>query len=579
MKRDTSNQSIIDLDLHFRSKKPSKIATKIKDFSKPVVDLEDILLEWSYRLPKGYPTIVGGNFVEPKEVFILNEILKERGLSELELPEARVFHHPDWSYIPNDRNVSEFEAFGFGEEALKAQPFVHISQESSDWPEGATNAEFYLVKGSSKIRSVSYNDFESLVNEKNTVILRSDAYTDKYLIVQGDVNALTAAKGELSTDTEVKEGMVVLFYYAHPTIQTAPLQENVRTQIQTLKKVLDKVPSYSITDLTKRKLAKYLESVEKAKESQAAKALRDPYSSASLVLRTYNKSGWDMIRTGLFDRIRTLGSKLTGLVPDKWCPGDVYLLERSKISIIEKRLTQIEQEMPKDGVALLNGLFVNDWGDTEGSVMEGLVAISLKAERAQAGKAKQYLQLLSRKDLTYNVDKAEASLDIQNIAKRVEDYRKKIAALAAKATITVELDQDHNAASMDEKRLREKFASLKLVYYLLGDRGQDIDDNLLGAVAFGMSLSGVNPTFWKVIGNSSGTANVIENPAGSTIALLDGGLDSKKSKITIRDKDSNNAVRFEMMVEKQGHTHLVWLNARSNGLTQATLEIVKDKQL
>lgn len=54
------------------------------------IDYEEILLEWSYRLPKGFPTIVDGKFGSRDEVIILNQILEERGLQPMEVPETVV---------------------------------------------------------------------------------------------------------------------------------------------------------------------------------------------------------------------------------------------------------------------------------------------------------------------------------------------------------------------------------------------------------------------------------------------------------------------------------------------------------
>jgi len=48
------------------------------------VDYEEILLEWSYRLPNGFPTVVDGVLGQRDELVILNQILQERGLSELQ---------------------------------------------------------------------------------------------------------------------------------------------------------------------------------------------------------------------------------------------------------------------------------------------------------------------------------------------------------------------------------------------------------------------------------------------------------------------------------------------------------------
>ena len=45
--------------------------------------LDDILLEWSYRLPKGYPTMKDGKFTSKKELKVLQEILAENGINEM----------------------------------------------------------------------------------------------------------------------------------------------------------------------------------------------------------------------------------------------------------------------------------------------------------------------------------------------------------------------------------------------------------------------------------------------------------------------------------------------------------------
>jgi hypothetical protein len=46
------------------------------------INWDDILVEWSYRLPKGYPTMKDGKFTNKKELAILDEILAENGINE-----------------------------------------------------------------------------------------------------------------------------------------------------------------------------------------------------------------------------------------------------------------------------------------------------------------------------------------------------------------------------------------------------------------------------------------------------------------------------------------------------------------
>jgi len=54
-----------------------------------IVDWDSILSEVSYKLPKGYPTVVDGVFTEREEIIIINEALEAEGLPTLPLTEAK----------------------------------------------------------------------------------------------------------------------------------------------------------------------------------------------------------------------------------------------------------------------------------------------------------------------------------------------------------------------------------------------------------------------------------------------------------------------------------------------------------
>ncbi len=76
MKNDTS--SLIDLD-NLLSQDSTPKAEVVETL--PIqVDWEEVVSEWSYRCPKGYPTIVDGKPVVEEEICILNELLESRGL-------------------------------------------------------------------------------------------------------------------------------------------------------------------------------------------------------------------------------------------------------------------------------------------------------------------------------------------------------------------------------------------------------------------------------------------------------------------------------------------------------------------
>ncbi len=75
----------LDRILHGKSKGTQPITTSVQTHE-PLLhadQLDDILLEWSYRLPNGYPTIKNGRFSNDKELAILREILQESGINEM----------------------------------------------------------------------------------------------------------------------------------------------------------------------------------------------------------------------------------------------------------------------------------------------------------------------------------------------------------------------------------------------------------------------------------------------------------------------------------------------------------------
>lgn len=88
MKKDISNT--IDLDKLFESSnkhaEPTETVLVVEE--QKYVDFGRILNEVSYKLPKGYPTVVDGVFTEREEIIIINEALEAEGLPTLPLPEA-----------------------------------------------------------------------------------------------------------------------------------------------------------------------------------------------------------------------------------------------------------------------------------------------------------------------------------------------------------------------------------------------------------------------------------------------------------------------------------------------------------
>lgn len=106
--------------------------------------LDDLLLEISYQLPKGYPTIVDGKFVDREEVLLINKFLLERGIGKLPVPEAtkvtkELTKFQKWYNSQSKSDITPFiETFPIVEalidEDVTLKSFIAtVSQPQYDW--------------------------------------------------------------------------------------------------------------------------------------------------------------------------------------------------------------------------------------------------------------------------------------------------------------------------------------------------------------------------------------------------------------------------------------------------------------
>jgi hypothetical protein len=249
------------------------------------------------------------------------------------------------------------------------------------------------------------------------------------------------------------------------------------------------------------------------------------------------------------------------------------------IKEIPNYIKEIYGNIQEDSIERLNLLFRPELESKiteETPVIGSIIAISLKKEEAQGGKAKQFMKSLTKDEKEYNVTKEEQELPVNDLISAIETYRKNIKSSCEKSQVTIELNQETGyTGDGNEDNIRKKFASIKLTHRLLADPST-IDDNLLKSVGFGMSLTGLNPTFFKVTGNSKGVAKYEKFTAKELITLEDGGLGNKDSIIKIKDLNSNTSVVFNLRIRKGEELPKdVQFVCRPNGNVQSTLEIEK----
>ena len=441
-----------------------------------------------------------------------------------------------------------------------------------------SSPRFYLIPKSGTITEISKSEADVMLKHPKNSLMKTESETNIYLVVLPDTQFLIQSKRSGETTTNVKEGMVIYFYYSD--INDAPSEHNARKIISTLiNEIQPKITSESLDSKSIDEISAYLTGLSINKKTLGD--LVDFWSSANLIKNRLGGNSYIVSRNMIFNNIRDLGSKLTGFQADKWCPGDIYLIDPSIIQEIPNYVDTIYKNIQPDSIEKLNLLFRHDFTNKiieENIILESIIAISLKKEKAQAGKAKQFLKSLTKDETEYNVTKQELDMSDEDLIKSIETYRSKISDSCKKSITTINLIQDVGyTGNGDKNKLQSKFASIKLAYKLLSDPST-IDDNILKGVAFGMSLTGVNPTFFKVIGNSNGVAKDEKYPAGEMIYLMDGGLENPNSIINITDLNSNTSVKFNLKIRKgEDMSKDVQFTCKSNGNTHATLEIEKSK--
>ena len=531
--------------------------------------LDELLSEVSYKLPKGYPTIVDGKFVDGEEVLLINKFLVENGFGELPIPpakkrllfEAKPHEHIDAKYIPNTSQAGKWNVVGINDiQQFTDQPFIAVNN-----TQVSSKDKVLYIKGAN-IKQVTGADAKKLGT--NVTYWKSDALSNTYLAVyKGDTNIVTQYKGESATDTDIKEGLVFAFFNSNITQPFS--KETYQENLQQLKRDLPKSKSLGTTAYTR--VDDFITRAMRVVPDRKMLSVFNETLSQGIALRDY--SDFIVERNQIFKDVRDTASQVTGEPADKWCPGDVYLVKKGSESTI---LAALQKALENTEVGYVNNLFINEWGKKTSKTGAVIVAVSLKMAKAQAGKAKAYLRRFTEDDKVFNVDEKEQMMPYSAVLEGIARLRKEIATLLSRSK---EIKFDYTIPSgkiANEQIARMKYASLKLVRYLL-ERESDPAASIKGALQFGMSLSGVNPTFFKAVGNVDGSrANIQEFEAGEHVSYFS---DNPKQKPVIKVVDKNTANNLQFIgTIVLGDEMLDFLfQARSNGAAQATLEIQKLK--
>ena len=490
----------------------------------------------SYKFSKGYP-----DMNNDQDILLLETLLSEIGVNI-------ILENQDLISIIKS-NITDY-----GD--LEASGRDTIKLTFSDIPNRGGQSDSMRKDVYDEIKTLVDNE-ESLSNYRKLATGSSLGSAvinfngkDYKLIVKG-------TSDKTASDTDVKEALVSLFYSVD--IDSPFTKENYESRINQLIEIASngiQGESSSATD----KVINYLTATVDDNKAANINFINQPLSSALAIKEVY--PGQELIRTGVFDQIRSKAQSITGLPADKWCPGDVYVKLES-VSIPSD-----------DNIELINDLFNDEWGGDS----KPLTAVSLKQAEAQGGKAKALLNKYAAVKDDYNLTKDEINYSRDQFREAIENLREKI-----KGLIGTNSNIKYNIGSEDLKDdprfLRGKFAALKSIEFLFRQFSNDkVDDAVVALVGFALSLSGVNPTFFKVTGQKSGAPGKVDKfPRGQNVTLYN--VDGDFEPIEIIDSPTFGGLKIDFKIEKGGKPYSVSINARNNGNTQGTLEVQKIKAL
>ena len=518
--------------------------------------------KFAYKFDKGYP-----DMNNDQDVLLLETLLEQLVVMEFEdsegLPE-------DLSDLKSRINALD----GYEVEAIQTNK-IGVGTPKGTW--------IYLKDISEKGREIRKDLTIDLVKKgalpPGEVTSNNGAF---YLETEdGEIFVVKGAGSAFSTSTNVKEGLVILFFNALKKDWNGKKDPFTPENYYEL---LNSLPiiTKGMDDTSKKEVNKKLPILkgENANSSLAAlAALNDPLSSAKRLHADYG--GYDLIRDGAFENIRSAGAAATGIDKDKWNPGDIYVQLKPGFDV--KKLETDAMPWGK-----LNELFEGQWGETDAE----FVAVSLKQQKAQGGKAKGFLKNLNPDLLPTDGDNKPLP-PIYGLSKdEMQDgYDFDTALGSYKSTVMgklgnqefIDFKAGENPPTIQQKKF--KLAAYKALDYLITwfkDKAGETNPvtALVKMAAYGMSISGVNPTYFKLIGKTDGsTADTPEKfPAGATAKLTPG------TKIKIYDGNKNGSLIIDMTVDimvgdDKISQYQLKISARSNGGDQNTIEISKAKKL
>lgn len=552
------------------------------------MNIDQILTEWCYRLPKGYPTVVNGVFTDKEELQILNRILQENGLPTYERKQKRLLESLTEEDFDNILNTDTLSSLDIGAKKIVGRDVQKL-----------------IVYASGISSSDRKQLLLQIANDLN------GKYVSKYSSV-GAVEAnyqgmpfyvLLKVLADDKTSINVKEGTPTLLAQV-PDIEPA----TPATAIDLANRVIAAAKNNDIVGVdegTRDEVLKfYTNMISKAGENSKnlkplARKLNESISQAlSFKVMLDTNPDFEIDRASLFNDIRSAAQQIVKLRADKWCPGDIYFIRKGSESTIRATIQEaLSRDNAEEAIALLNSQFstIEDF-DQKVRDDHNIVAVSLKESKAQGGKLKSAFQRYEGTPEEYNITDEEFDYDESKLRASIELIRDMLNRyIAADSDTDYIYDESAIDQIKDKKILRGKYAAYKAMEYIMkriAKVGDNLDDAFVGLVAYGFGIIqqgtvSINPPFLKLVSDVSGKPTKPQYfEPGRTLALL--SLDGSDSPAQIEIRDTEKYAGLQVILtllligaESDGDAKRIKyeMNFRYNGGKQITIELGPPKEI
>ena len=499
--------------------------------------LDELLLEWSYRSEKGYPSLDN-----PSDVSILKSLLEK-----LNLPSNEVLNN--LKEMPSYLSPKELEKYK--DDPNKSRISVLIRKIENDEPLELFDGGTIIVTNKDEvINALEAGNIEKSIPLTGTNGESSNTSKLRKTTEFGGQDKVSTDISNLKVRTDVKESLVILICNVLSEGGTLnPFNpDSFNNNMDVIKSSSNKFANIEgdvqgYMEILFNLMKTYLEFPTKSKR-KAESIFNNPYSIAVEILKAYSNPIFN--RGSIFNKIRTECSKITGLGKDKWNPGDIYIIN-----------SQPTLPTDTDSIVPWNELFVNEWGSTDAP----LVSISLKEEKYQPGRAKSYLEEFDAENLkTYDLNKEEKQWDKEKYKQEITKLRTSSEALlenggAGSPNKIIKVgDGWEGKFPEDIKKLQGTYGAYKLLEFVL----KTPKASILGIFAFGESIPGIpsaNPTFFQMVGMNNGKGLKANN-------LYKGGSNTdmpEDEPITITDNSSsaNITIKGKLAIVKDGEIYRI----------------------